>query len=193
MKIYSFHRHPVSAKPPSCKRKLQQQQKRRSLQTDLLLSIEKRRQLNRLTSQKVIRLPLFKAPLTSLFATAFPLRRQLTPAASRSLLQLPDHSCSLQLTPAASSTPAVSSSPQQLPAASSSPLRRSTDVPLPIPVPTDVQRPLTSGHRSRTNDLCRLTIHRSQIKTRFPSSTTDHLRLSSFFAIAISLPLCPLF
>ncbi|CAE1271169.1 unnamed protein product [Acanthosepion pharaonis] len=55
------------------------------------------------------------------------------------------------------------------------------------------QRPLTSGYRSRTNDLCRLTIHRSQIKTRFPLSTTDHLRLSSFFAIAISLPLCPLF
>ncbi|CAE1285812.1 unnamed protein product [Acanthosepion pharaonis] len=111
------------------------------------------------------------APLTSFFATAFPLRRQLTPAAS--------------------STPTVSSSPQQLPAASSSPLRRSTDVPLPIPAPTDVQLPLMSGHRSRTNDLCRLTIHRSQIKTRFPSSTTDHLHLSSFFAIANSLPFLP--
>ncbi|CAE1293134.1 unnamed protein product [Acanthosepion pharaonis] len=42
--------------------------------------------------------------------------------------------------------------------------------------------------QSRTNNLCSLSIHRLQIKTRFLSSTMDHLRLSSFFAIAISLP-----
>ncbi|CAE1264317.1 unnamed protein product [Acanthosepion pharaonis] len=58
----------------------------------------------------------------------------------------------------------------------------------PLTSSDQFQCPLTSGYRSRTNDLCRLTIHRSQIKTRFPSSTTDHLRLSSFFAIAIPLP-----
>ncbi|CAE1293680.1 unnamed protein product [Acanthosepion pharaonis] len=112
--------------------------------------------------------------------------------------ETPAHSCSFQLTPAAFSSllqlitvsssllqlPAVSSSPLQLPAISSSLLQRFTDVQRPVP---------TSGYRSRTNDFCRLSTHCSQIKTRFLSSTTDHLRLSSFFAIAISLPLCPLF
>ncbi|CAE1236829.1 unnamed protein product [Acanthosepion pharaonis] len=63
--------------------------------------------------------------------------------------ETPAHSCSFQLTPAASSTPTASSSPQQLPAASSSHLRRSTDVPLPIPAPADdlIQYPLTSRAR----------------------------------------------
>ncbi|CAE1291396.1 unnamed protein product [Acanthosepion pharaonis] len=96
---------------------------------------------------------------------------QLTPAASSSLLQLPALSCSFQLSPAVSSTPAVSSSLLQLAASSSllqlpallqhpahpnsfqrppaHPLRHSTDVPLPIPAPADdlIQCLLTTSAR----------------------------------------------
>ncbi|CAE1288438.1 unnamed protein product [Acanthosepion pharaonis] len=82
-------------------------------------------------------------------------------SSSSSLLQLPallqpsayscsfQHSCSFQLTPAASS------SLLQLPAASSSSLRRSTDVPLPIPAPADdlIQCPLTSSARYRPDTV----------------------------------------
>ncbi|CAE1301505.1 unnamed protein product [Acanthosepion pharaonis] len=109
---------------------------------------------------QIIRSPLFEAPLTSLSATACPLRHQLTPAATSSILltlaassslqltpALPAHSCSLQLIPAVSSShlqlPAVSSLPLQLPAISGSLLQRFTDVQRPVP---------TSGYRSRTNN-----------------------------------------
>ncbi|CAE1170721.1 unnamed protein product [Acanthosepion pharaonis] len=47
------------------------------------------------SSSSFIRSPLFKAPLTPLFATAFPLRRQLTPAASSTP---PAHPCGPLLT-----------------------------------------------------------------------------------------------
>ncbi|CAE1324893.1 unnamed protein product [Acanthosepion pharaonis] len=94
-----------------------------------------------------------------------------------SLLHLPALSCSIQLTPAASGTPT----------ASSSPLWRSTDAPLPIPAHADdlIQCPLTSSARYRPDTVPE--------QTTFPSSTTDDLHLSSFFAIANSLPSCPLF
>ncbi|CAE1324684.1 unnamed protein product [Acanthosepion pharaonis] len=118
-----------------------------------------------------------------------------TPAAFRSLLQ---HPALLQL-PALSCSFRHSCSFQLAPAVYSSPLRRFTDVPRPIPAPADdlIQCPLTSSARYRPDTVQTtsvfFTIHRLQIKTRFPSSTTDRLRLSSFFAIVISLPLCPPF
>ncbi|CAE1247217.1 unnamed protein product [Acanthosepion pharaonis] len=81
--------------------------------------------------------------------------------------ETPDHSCSSQHSCSFQLAPTASSSPLQLPAIPGSLLQRFTDVQRLVP---------TSGYRFRTNDLCRLSIHRSQIKTRFLSSTTDHLQ-----------------
>ncbi|CAE1250076.1 unnamed protein product [Acanthosepion pharaonis] len=124
-------------------------------------------------------LPSVTPALLQAFSSSFP-------AAFSSFLHLPAL-LHLQLPAPA---PAVSSSAHLT-------LRRFTDVPRPIPSPADdlIQCPLTSSARYRPDQTTSVffTIHRLQIKTRFPSSTTDHLRLSSFFAIAISLPLCPFF
>ncbi|CAE1317822.1 unnamed protein product [Acanthosepion pharaonis] len=99
-------------------------------------------------------------------------------------LQLPALSCSLQITLTASSTPTASSSLLQFTVHPCGALLTS-------------RCPLTSSTHYRPDTVQTtsvfFTIHRLQIKTQFPSSTTDRLRLSSFFAIAISLPLCPPF
>ncbi|CAE1233412.1 unnamed protein product [Acanthosepion pharaonis] len=143
-----------------------------------------RHQLTSAATSPLLQLPVVSSSLQQLPAHSCTTSSLLQlPADSSSLQQLPARFCSYQQTPAHSSsfqlasaatsrlqlTPTVSSSLLQLlpvsstllqlPAISGTLLQRFTDVQRPVP---------TSGYRSRTNDLCRLTSHCSQIKTICP-------------------------